>query len=72
MKISTISDGKGNIVAVLGGGESDKLRVRLRPQPDQHWHEIELPKEASKLKPHEIYRRLKIMSPGQAPVFSKK
>ena len=71
MKISTLSDGKGNILAVLRGGESKKVSVRLRPEPDQHWHEIELPEEAIALKPHEICRRLKIPSPGLAPVFSK-
>ena len=71
MKINTISDSNGNILAVLGGGESNRVRIRMRPQKDQHLHEIELPKEAASLKPHEIYRRLKVSSPGQAPVFSK-
>ena len=71
MKISSLSDSKGNVLAVLGGGESKKVSVRLRAEPDQHWHEIELPEEAAALMPHEIYRRLKIPSPGLPPVFSK-
>ena len=59
------------MLAVLGGGECEKVRIRLRPQADQHFHEIELPQEAESLKPHEIFARLKVPSPGQSPVFSK-
>jgi len=70
MKIRTISDENGKVVAILGGGDSNKFRVRMRPKTGQYYHELELPAEAASLKPPEIHRRLKIPSPGEAPVFS--
>jgi hypothetical protein len=71
MKLHAISSSNGKLIAIVGGGDLADAGVRVRPGRDQYVHELELPAEAASLKPHEIYRRLKIHAPGHPPVFTK-
>jgi hypothetical protein len=70
MRIFTLSDDRGRVVAILGGGDHAKYAVRMFPRPNHHVHEIHLPPEAAKLTPHEIHKRLKVSGAGKAPTFS--
>jgi hypothetical protein len=71
MKLHTISSADGKLLAIMHAGDGGQFRVRVRAKENQYVHQIELPEEAAALKPHEIYRRLKIHSPGAMPVFSR-
>ncbi len=71
MKLSTITDSRGKLIAMLRGGCSGKVRVHIGTvDAGHHLHEIEIPDAARSLRPQEIHRRLKVPSPGQAPVYS--
>jgi hypothetical protein len=71
MKLHTIIDSSGRLVAVMRVLKHQKIGMGLKPREGQHFHEIELPDHARQLRPEQIVKRLKITRPGEAPKFTE-